>query len=122
VRILVVDDARVVRARFAAMLGEVDGVDCVLEAHDAGGALALLSSHALQVVVLDLHLRDGVSIDLVPQLKAFTPAPLVIVVTNDPSEPHRASCLAKGADHFFDKAREFDRVLDVVTLAVASAR
>lgn len=120
-RILVVDDAQPVRARFVAMLREVRGVERVFEAIDADQALAFLASTTLHVVVLDLHLREGVSIDLVPHVKSFTPAPVVIVVTNDPSERHRATCLARGADYFFDKAREFDRVLDVVMLALASA-
>lgn len=121
VRILVVDDAQPVRARFVAMLREVHGVESVFEAIDADQALAFLASTTLHVVVLDLHLRDGVSIDLLPHVKSLTPPPLVIIVTNDPSERHRATCLARGADHFFDKAREFDRVLDVVTLALLSA-
>jgi len=120
-RILVVDDADAVRARLAAMLAEVVGVDHVYQASDAAEARAIVAGAALRVVVLDLHLRSGTSMDLVPHLKCAPSPPLVIIVTNDPTERHRTSCLALGADHFFDKARDLDRVLNAVTLAVAPA-
>jgi len=47
----------------------------------------------------------------------------VIAMTMGPPQAEAAlrTCLALGADHFFDKAREFDRVVDVVAIALASA-
>src|SRR5579885_693487 len=102
VRILVIDDTRAVRARFAAMLGELAGVERVLEAKDEVEALALAARHSPRLVVLDLHLGARLAIDLIPYFASRAPRPVVVVVTSSPSEGHRRTCLASGADHFFD--------------------
>jgi DNA-binding NarL/FixJ family response regulator len=120
VRILVIDDTRAVRARFAAMLSELAGVERILEAKDNVEGLALAVQHAPRVVVLDLHLGPHLAIDLIPYFASRAPRPLVVVVTSEPSEGHRRTCIASGADHFFDKSREFDRVLEVVEAVLAA--
>jgi DNA-binding NarL/FixJ family response regulator len=40
--------------------------------------------------------------------------PVVIVLTNHPHERYRSECLRNGADFFFDKSSDFDRVLAAV--------
>ena len=88
-----------------------------------GCALAMLAARAPDVVVLDIHMPGKSGIAALPMLKRASAAPVVIVLTNDPSEHHRRECLARGAHFFFDKSRHFDRVLDVVAdLAAVSVR
>ena len=40
--------------------------------------------------------------------------PLVIMLTNHPTDYHRRWCREHGADFFFDKTSEFEKVLDVL--------
>ena len=113
------DDVPAVRTRFALLLGEVSGVARTFEASDDVQALDVFVAEAPEVVVLDLHLAGILAFDLLIALKASLTPPLVVMITSDPSEHHRLSCMARGADHFFDKAREFDRVVDVVVEELA---
>jgi DNA-binding NarL/FixJ family response regulator len=57
-----------------------------------------------------------------PLLKATAASPLVVVLTSHPTELHRRQCLALGADYFFDKSRDFARVVDVIVRPTAPAR
>jgi DNA-binding NarL/FixJ family response regulator len=119
-RVLVVDDVSAVRSRLVALLGEVVGADRVAEAGDFDEALIVARCTLPQVIVLDLHLRGASGIALLPRLKAEHTQALVIVLTNDPSDLHRRQCVAVGADFFFDKSRDFDRVAAVLSeLSVA---
>jgi DNA-binding NarL/FixJ family response regulator len=113
-RVLVVDDVSAVRTRLVALLGEVDGIDSIDEASDADEALAVASHAPPEVVVLDLHLRGSSGLVLLPLLKAAHAETRIIVLTNDASDLHRRECVANGADFFFDKSRDFGRIVDVV--------
>jgi two-component system response regulator DevR len=117
VRILVVDDSAAIRARFVAMLRELPGV----EPHEATGAdEALEAVRALphDLVMLDVHMPGKSGIDVVPIIKALPSPPVVVVLTSHPTEHHRRLSLAQGADYFFDKSRDFGRVLELVALRV----
>lgn len=114
VRVLVVDDSSVVRARLVAMIREVRGVVVVDEARDAREALEVSRANPPDLVVLDIHMPGASGTAILPLLKALPTAPLVAVLTNDPHEAHRRECLLGGADFFFDKAKEFERVLEVI--------
>jgi DNA-binding NarL/FixJ family response regulator len=115
VRVLVVDDSVAVRARLASMIREVVGVAAVDEAGDGDEAIAFARDRRVDLVVLDIHMpqRDGFA--ALPRLKALAPPPIVMVLTNDPSERHRRRCVLLGADLFFDKSKHFDRALEIVT-------
>jgi DNA-binding NarL/FixJ family response regulator len=121
VKVLVIDDAHVVRTRLAAMLGEVPGA-AVVEAATAAAALRAFRTEAPDVVVLDLHLAGESGLDLVPHAKRDCPAALLVVLTNDPSEHHRRECAWIGVHFFFDKSRDFDRVVEIVTEVARSDR
>src|SRR5690242_13651802 len=110
-RVLVVDDAPAVRARLVELLDEVPGV----ETREAAELDAVVPrAQGVDVVVLDLHLYDRNGLDAVPALHRLKPRPLIIVMTNDATAQHRTQALSLGADHFLDKSREFDVVLELV--------
>jgi DNA-binding NarL/FixJ family response regulator len=112
-RVLVVDDSSAVRGRLAAMLREVPGVGAVDETADGESAVDLSRARGHGLVVLDLHLRGVGGLVVLPRLKHLARPPRVAVLTNETSDHHRRECLASGADYFFDKSRDFDRVLHV---------
>jgi DNA-binding NarL/FixJ family response regulator len=115
VKVVVVDDSAPVRARLAALIREIDGVEAVDEEQDAEAAVSLVLAGRPELVILDLHLPGGGGIRALRRIKSTPTAPTVVILTNDPGDFNRCQCLARGADFFFDKAREFDRVLDVVS-------
>jgi DNA-binding NarL/FixJ family response regulator len=121
VRVIVVDDSPAVRARLVAMLCELPGVDVVAEAWDGGEALHLVRIHAPDVVILDLNMPGVSGLEALSHIKAPPSPPLVIVLTNHPQERYRLACERVGADFFFDKSRDFDRVASTVA-AIATAK
>ena len=113
-RVLVVDDAATVRQRLATLLRELDRVELVEKTTDDDSALWLARTLAPDVVLLDLNLSGPSGIEVLWRLKMLAPAPLVIVLTNHATSDYRKACLDRGADFFFDKSKEFERMLDQV--------
>jgi CheY-like chemotaxis protein len=107
----VIDDSTVVRSRLVRLLEDLGGID-VEEAEDAPDGLACARRQPPDAVILDIRLRTGTGWSPV-ELKRG-PSPLVIMLTNHPSDYHWRWCEQHGADFFFDKTSEFEKVLDVL--------
>ncbi len=116
-KVLVVDDSAAVRARLVVLLSELPGVVDVVEARDATEAIDASSRGALSVIVLDLHLPGEPGLALLPRLRRAHTDAIVIVLTNDSSAAIRRECNERGADFFFDKSNDFERIADVVASA-----
>jgi two-component system OmpR family response regulator len=119
-RIVIVEDSAIIRARLAESLTEIPNVEIVGMAETELEAVAILRDTDWDAAVLDLQLKKGTGLGV---LKALVPKPAhskVIVFTNYAFPQYRERSLTLGADYFFDKSREFHRVREVLSdLAVA---
>jgi DNA-binding response OmpR family regulator len=115
VKVLLVDDSAAIRARLAAMLREVPGIE-IREAADADEALEAVRGEPPDLVVLDVHMPGKSGLDVLEPIKAAPSHPVVVVLTSHPTEPHARLSLARGADMYLDKARDFGRVLELVAV------
>ena len=113
--VLIVDDSALVRQRLSALLAEAPGLRIVGEAASAAGALSAVQRLAPDAVVLDIRMPGVSGIEVLERIKADHPNILVVMLTNYDFDHYRRQCLASGADYFFNKAREFERVVDVLT-------
>jgi DNA-binding NarL/FixJ family response regulator len=114
VKVLLVDDSSIVRDRLEAMISEVPKVETISQAKDLLEALGLLKKLDPEVVVLDIEMTGGSGIDLLREVKKRKQPPLAIVLTNLSDSQYRKKCMDAGADFFFDKSTEFDKVAKVL--------
>jgi DNA-binding NarL/FixJ family response regulator len=115
-RVVLVEDSPIIRARLAETLSEIPNVEIVGQAESESDALVLLDGGGWDAVVLDLQLRQGTGLGVLRKLKqGGRPSnSKVIVFTNYAFPQYRDRSMSFGADFFFDKAREFHRVRDVL--------
>jgi DNA-binding NarL/FixJ family response regulator len=119
VRVIVVDDSPVVRKRLVSMLGEARGVRVVAEAEDGFEAVRLVRLYAPDAVILDLNLPGMSGLEVLAIIKAQALPPVVIVLTNHTQDRYRVESFRGGADFFFDKSSDFDRVVSAVASVAA---
>jgi DNA-binding NarL/FixJ family response regulator len=114
--IYIVEDSPLVRERLLEAVGDIPNSRVVGQADAVSEALEGICLVQPRVLILDVQLRSGSGFRLLKQMRlARIDRPeLVIVVTNYPSEDYRNASRACGADHFFDKASEFDKVREVL--------
>jgi len=115
-RVIIVEDSALIRARLAESLAEIPNVEIVDQVETEGAALAAMREAGWDAAVLDLQLRQGTGLGLLKALaQGARPANTkIIVFTNYAFPQYRDRSLALGADFFFDKAREFHRVREVL--------
>ena len=110
-------DDHVDAAHSLAALLRLSGNDTPI-AYDGLVALRLAEDFLPDAVILDIRLRTGNGLEVLQELKRGPSPPLVIMLTNHPSDYHRRWCEEHGADFFFDKTSEFEKVLDVLAQRV----
>ena len=114
--VYIVEDSFPVRERLIEAVADVPNARVVGQADAITEALEGVRQVQPRVLIVDVQLRSGSGIRLLKQLRATGNGlpELVIVVTNYPTDDYRKASEDCGANHFFDKASEFDKVRDVL--------
>jgi len=115
VNVFVVDDSEIVRDRITSMLSEVPAINIVGYADNPLSATEAIVKSRPDVVILDIFLTGGSGIHVLKSIRGKKITAKVIMLTNYAQEEYRKKCFEEGADFFFDKSIEFDRVVDVIT-------
>lgn len=120
-RILIADDSPILRRHLRDAINEVRGVEVVAEVADGNAAVLGVRQMSPEVVVLDLQMPRMGGLAALRELRHVPSRPYVIILTNHADAMYREACLTAGADRFFDKSAEIDRVLDVLRGLVLAA-
>jgi len=112
-KVLIVDDSKVVRERLITMFSELKGVEVIGQAEDSAEAVEAIQKSKPEAVILDIRMPGGSGIDVLKRIKKEKPNLLVIMLTNYPYPQYRKKCMDAGADFFFDKSTEFEKVIEV---------
>ncbi len=112
--VLAVDDEPTVRYALGLVLD--DYCDLLL-APDGPGALDLLSSHRVDVVLLDLLMPNMHGFDVLPRLHAADPGLIVVVLTAVAAVTSVVRAMKLGAWNYVTKPWENDELVGLVQLA-----
>ena len=105
--VYVVEDSPLVLRRLVALI-ESGGLAQVVGTSDVAiSALLDIPALAPDVVLVDLHLRDGSGMDVIAGLTGTGCKATKIVLTNPANPAVRQAARAAGADYFYDKTAEF---------------
>lgn len=116
-KLLIVDDSELIRSR---LVGFFHGLAKIDVATTLAQALACALHRTYEIVVLDLQLPDGHALQRIPAFKQLLPGTQLVVLTNDADPYTRSCCLRAGADLFFDKSTEFEKLLALVQQQAAT--
>ena len=109
--VLLVEDSRVLAERLRETLLSVPGVQLAGTVDSEADAVAALQRHPVDVLLLDLHLRQGTGFGVLRAIPSDQAKKLVVIVlTNYDLAEYRRAAAALGARHFLDKLRDFDRL------------
>ena len=112
-RVLIVDDSRIVRERVAAMLSEIqDGIDVVGQAGEVNEAISAFHRLKPEAVILDIAMPGGSGVDVLQAIKQYGPSPVIMMLSNHSHPHYRKKCMETGADFFYDKSSEFCKVAE----------
>jgi two-component system, NarL family, response regulator NreC len=117
ITVVIADDHAVVRKGLRLLVDAEPGLRVVAEAGDVPDAVRLTKAHRPRVLVLDLNMPGGSSLDAIPELASGATAIVVLTMQDDPSFARQA--LQTGALGFVLKEAADDELLEAIRLAAA---
>jgi two-component system, NarL family, response regulator NreC len=117
ITVVIADDHAVVRKGLRLLIDAEPGLRVVAEAGNVGDATRLTRAHRPAVLVLDLNMPGGSSLEAIPDLSATSTAVVVLTMQDDPSFARQA--LQAGAAGFVLKEAADDELIQAIRLAAA---
>jgi len=118
VKVLLVEDSRVLAERIRETLDALEDVEVVGAVEDEPSAVAAAREHQVDVIILDLQLRKGTGFGVLRQLGR--PRPKAIVFTNYMLPEYQRIASSLGVEHFLNKALDYERLPQLVQQIGAS--
>ncbi|HMC52965.1 MAG TPA: response regulator transcription factor [Acidimicrobiales bacterium] len=100
IHVLVVDDHPIVRQGLRSFLSSRQGIEVVGEAGEAEEAVAEAARLLPDVVLLDLVMPRGGTVDAIGRIRALSPAPRVLVLTSFSADDQVLPAVRAGASGY----------------------
>ncbi len=102
-RVLLVDDHKLVRAGMRSLLREIEGVEVVAEASDGAEALLLAERERPDVVLMDIAMKGMNGLEAAARLRERLPATKIVILSMHTSEEYVLLALRAGAAAYLIK-------------------
>lgn len=113
-RILVIDDHTVVREGLRRFIARDAEMKIVGEAASKNEAIAQISHHNPDVIVVDLHLPDGSGLDVIAWARSLSQTLGIVVLTMSNMPEHVLACMQSGASSHVDKTAPLAELMEAI--------
>jgi len=119
ITVVIADDHAVVRKGLRLLIDAEPGLRVLAEAGNVPDAQRMARAHRPRVLVLDLNMPGGSSLDAIPEIRERVPMTAIVVLTmqNDPAFARKA--MQTGAAGFILKEAADDELLEAIRLTAA---
>lgn len=108
--LLLIDTYTEIIKRLRELIGDIHGIQTIHTATTYADAIDSLQHSMPHVVILDMDLPKNKSLDVIKHIKANKLNTKVIALSMDTAADTRQQAITTGADFFFDKFYEFDKI------------
>jgi two-component system response regulator NreC len=122
IRIVLADDHGVVRSGLRMLLDSESGLEVVAEASDVSGARRYVRGHHPNVLVLDLNMPGGSSLEAIPVIREESPGTQIVVLTMQQEPAFAREALGAGALGYVLKEAADDELVEAVRRAAVGER
>ena len=112
IRVLLVEDSRVLAERMRETLAALEDVIVVASVTDESAAVAAVRDNEVDVIVLDLQLKEGTGFGVMERLGKSRPT--VIVFTNYMLPEYQRLATLLGVEYFLNKSRDYERLPEII--------
>ncbi|MEY3714506.1 MAG: hypothetical protein RJB59_309 [Actinomycetota bacterium] len=116
-RVLVIDDHAIVREGLRRLVNRDEGIKIVGEAASKKEAIAQISHHNPDVIVVDLHLPDGSGLEVVAWARSLSQSIGIVVLTMSNMPEHVLASMQSGASSHIDKTAPVGELLQAIKMS-----
>ena len=108
-KVLIADNSKMIRERLKSFLQDIEEIEFVDESKNSYEAVLNTNKYQPDVVILDIIMPGG-GFNALREIKKGDFDPIVIIFTSYVSAQFRERSYELGADYFFDKSLEFEKI------------
>jgi len=117
ISVVIAEDHQLMRQTLRALLEGSDGISVCAEAGDLALTRQHVAAHHPEVLVLDLHMPDGSSLQMLRELRTQTPGTHVVLTGAEDAPAFARHALAAGASGYVLKDRAYEELPAAVRAA-----
>jgi DNA-binding NarL/FixJ family response regulator len=117
-RVLLVEDSRVLAERLRESLDLLENVEVVGAVAEESAAVAAVRAQHVDVIILDLQLKQGTGFGVMQQLGKVRPK--IIVFTNYMLPEYQRLARSLGVEYFLNKSMDYERLPQLIQEISAS--
>jgi two-component system response regulator NreC len=118
-RIVIADDHSIVRRGLRQVLESEAGLEVVAEADDIESARRYTRGHKPDVLVLDLNMPGGSTLDAIPEIRAESPETKIVILTMQNEPAYAREALGAGVLGYVLKEAADTELVEAVKRAAA---
>ena len=111
-KVIVVDDSNIIRSRLIRIFSADGDIDVMGLTGDE--ELDYVKIYNPDLIVLDIKLNNRSGVDILRNIKTTSPGTIVAMLTNYYDQYYLNRCKELGADYFFDKSMDFEKLADLI--------
>ncbi len=115
IKLLIVDDHKIIRDGIKAMLSETDSVEIVGECENGKEVVPFLKSNKVDIIFMDINMPEQNGIETTKEVIENFPSAKIIALTMHNQESYITKMLKVGAVGYVLKNTGFDEILDAIT-------
>jgi DNA-binding NarL/FixJ family response regulator len=114
-KIGIIEDSKLIRMQIVSIMKQQEEIKILFQAEDEDEALTKLRNIPVDLVILDINLKKGNGLNLIPEIKEIRPETQVIIFTNHTENAYRKRSMELGADNFYNKSSEFEEMMVTIS-------
>lgn len=113
-KVLIADDSRLMRERIRETISIFSSVDIVSETENGVQTLQELNKHNPDLAILDIRMPDRNGLEILKEFRKKNKTTKIIILTNYAYDQYKDRAFENGADYFYSKSEDFDKIAVVV--------
>lgn len=122
IRVGIVDDHQIVRSGLRQFLSEHVDIRVEGEAANGRGAIDLIRTHDIDVLVMDLSMQGQSGLDAMGMLRAKAPDVGILILSGYPEEQYALNLIRQGASGYLNKDCDPTQILEAIRVIALGKR
>lgn len=120
-KVAVIEDNALLRRLMVTRLQAESSITVVSQASSENAAVSTIALSAPDVVLVDLSIEGGSGLGVIERLRAARFRGRILVLSAEDRAVYEPRVLSCGADGFYDKACDFERLVEELSTLATSA-
>jgi DNA-binding NarL/FixJ family response regulator len=112
--VLIADDSRLMRERIRETISIFSSVEIVCETENGIQTLEEMNRHNPDLAILDIRMPDKNGLEILREFRTNNNTTKIIILTNYAYDQYKDRAFENGADYFYSKSEDFDKIAVVV--------